>query len=289
MSDDSILIRPATVADGESVLAWTQNTFSWGDYISEVWDRWVQAENGQLLVAEVEGRVVGALHVVLLGNREGWMEGMRVHPDFRKRGIATALDLAGQKVAHEAGCRLVRLETASTNLPAQSAIVTYGYRRILNSQSWDAPGLDGEMRQTRPATRHDARGLQALWEGSWMRRALHGLAPMREGWRWGELTTARLRDYIEHKHVWVTPVGGEPRGMAIVKEDEDDIGAQLVVGRALALRPMLADLRVLADRTGHNKLYVFFPVSPRTAAWAKDNGFTPHDHTMFLYECRFSR
>ncbi|MGE5138613.1 MAG: hypothetical protein ACM3JD_04040, partial [Rudaea sp.] len=61
MPSDSIIVREARPQDGESIFPWTENTFSWGDYISRVWYEWQKAGSGKLLVAEVEGRIVGNL------------------------------------------------------------------------------------------------------------------------------------------------------------------------------------------------------------------------------------
>lgn len=46
-----IEIRPAVPADREGVLAFSRNTFDWGDFIEHVWDDWLADQAGQLLVA----------------------------------------------------------------------------------------------------------------------------------------------------------------------------------------------------------------------------------------------
>ncbi|MGB8646654.1 MAG: GNAT family N-acetyltransferase [Anaerolineae bacterium] len=285
MPSEQIKVRPARRKDGESIFTWTQNTFSWGDYISDVWYDWLKADEGRLLVAEVEGRVVGNLHVAFLGNREGWMEGMRVHPDYRKLGVATALDQAGQSVARQARCRQVRLETASDNLAAQAAIVTYGYHRLCHLQGYESSALEGEILYMREARPRELGALFDLWTTSWMFGALHGLTVLASGWRWAELTRRRLRDYIAMERVWVTPVEGEPKGFAIVRRMEENLGVGLVVGRASAVRALVRDLRVLAHRSKLDKAHFVFPVSARASALAQTCGLTPREHTMFIYEC----
>ena len=35
------IVRPARAVDKDAVLAFTQNTWEWGDYISYVWEQWL--------------------------------------------------------------------------------------------------------------------------------------------------------------------------------------------------------------------------------------------------------
>ena len=43
-------LREATSSDKTQVLDFCKNTFSWGDYIAEVWDFWIK--EGNLLVTD---------------------------------------------------------------------------------------------------------------------------------------------------------------------------------------------------------------------------------------------
>ena len=47
-----IAIRNALGSDRNDILDFCKNTFSWGDYIDQVWDLWVNDSAGQLFVAE---------------------------------------------------------------------------------------------------------------------------------------------------------------------------------------------------------------------------------------------
>ena len=48
-----LIIRPARSEDKAAVLAFTQNTFHWGDYIDWVWDDWIADPQGSMIVAFV--------------------------------------------------------------------------------------------------------------------------------------------------------------------------------------------------------------------------------------------
>ncbi len=78
--------------DKSQVLSFCANTFSWGDYIDQVWDIWLRDPRGLMLVAELDGRQVGLSRVATCpDSRSIWLEGVRVHPSHRRSRIATAL------------------------------------------------------------------------------------------------------------------------------------------------------------------------------------------------------
>ena len=83
-------IREPNQFDKQQVLDFCQNTFSWGDYIEEVWDSWYN--NDGLVVIEENGKVIGMAHGVIYKNEKMlWLEGIRVNEKYRKNGVATCL------------------------------------------------------------------------------------------------------------------------------------------------------------------------------------------------------
>ena len=81
------LIRNAIQSDKISVLNFCKNTFSWGDYIQDVWDYWLL--EGNLLVIE-KSFPVGTCHAFFSKNQV-WIEGIRVDSNFRRQGLASEL------------------------------------------------------------------------------------------------------------------------------------------------------------------------------------------------------
>jgi len=83
----TIMIRTAVDSDKSTILNFCQDTFSWGDYIQDIWNYWLS--EGHLLILEKEFPV-GVIHA-LLSNNQVWIEGIRINPNFRRQGLATKL------------------------------------------------------------------------------------------------------------------------------------------------------------------------------------------------------
>ena len=93
----TILIRTATESDKNSVLKFCKNTFSWGDYVDQVWDYWLS--EGSLLLLEKKFPI-GICHAFFSKNQV-WVEGIRVDPAFRRQNIATELVTHAELLAKE--------------------------------------------------------------------------------------------------------------------------------------------------------------------------------------------
>ena len=199
-----IAVRPARAEDQGAVLAFCQHTFSWGDYIPEVWDAWLADVNGQMFVALLANQPVGVVHVALV-NGVAWMEGMRVHPDFRRHGIGGTLEIAAHAFAHEKGCRTARLATSVKNTAAQGLLAKLGYRRAAQFVEWETEPARGDFAVARVATEADLPDLLARWNQSEI-HAVCAVVPDRR-WHWIELTPARVREQIARGEARATAHG----------------------------------------------------------------------------------
>lgn len=119
-------IRDGRPADAAAVLA-LEAVFA-TDRMSARSIRRFLAGPGTVLVAEMEGEIVGAL-VLLLRRNSRWARiySVVVHPARRGLGLGRRLVLAAEARARRAGCVGMSLEVRTDNLPAQRLYRALGY------------------------------------------------------------------------------------------------------------------------------------------------------------------
>ncbi len=275
----SIEIRPARPEDKTAVVAYCQNTFSWGDYIADAWDRWMEDPSGKILVALVDAQPVAMVHVALLEKGVVWMEGMRVHPDFRRHGIGTAIDVAGRSYARERGHPIARLATSIHNIPAQKALVVQGYTRIAEFDEWVALPSEAVPSQVHVAGPDDAPVILALWDRSDIRTVTRSLLP--DHWRWTELTEARLARHIEAHQVRIMPGGF---GLFSTNDGEDpEFLVQALAGDKGTLPALASAARAEAGYRGYARIEAFVAHDPEMSSALERAGYT-RESGMLIYE-----
>jgi N-acetylglutamate synthase-like GNAT family acetyltransferase len=134
-------IRDARPGDRDEVLALTAYTWEGGDYIHWVFDEWVDDETGRFLVAEERstGRIAGIDKMSFLSPTEAWFEGLRVHPDFRGRGLATRFEGYMVNEAGKRGARTIRLLTNVGNLPVHRNAYRHAFSQRFIVRHWKWP------------------------------------------------------------------------------------------------------------------------------------------------------
>jgi RimJ/RimL family protein N-acetyltransferase len=125
-----ILVRKARGSDREAVLKFCEKTWSWGDYIPRVWDKWLKQKNSRLFVATIKGVPVGISQVSIDKPQEVWLRGARTDPDYRRKGVATAITRKCLKYATRQGAKVARLVTESDNEAAQTLLQKLGFDQV---------------------------------------------------------------------------------------------------------------------------------------------------------------
>jgi predicted GNAT family acetyltransferase len=83
-----------------------------------------------MLVVLADGRPVGMNRVCFLEDRSAWLEGARIHPDYRGMGLATALAEESIRLARRRGISVFRLTSGSRNYRAHKHIARVGFKEI---------------------------------------------------------------------------------------------------------------------------------------------------------------
>ncbi len=115
-----MMIRDANDLDKIPVLKFCKNTFSWGDYVEQVWDSWLS--EGNLLLFEKQFPI-GICHA-FYSEDQIWIEGIRIDPNFRRQKIASKLVKHAESIGLEKGASfsfmLIDTENTSSHLMAHS-------------------------------------------------------------------------------------------------------------------------------------------------------------------------
>jgi GNAT superfamily N-acetyltransferase len=223
-------LRSARPADYEAVAAFTRDTWAdreGADYIPRVYHDWIagdgddqrtllfdasdEVDAGEAAAPGGDGadEVAAIAQVVLLSEWEAWLQGMRVNPDYRRRGLATRLTRACFDWARDRGATVARNWIHSWNVPSLGLSRTAGFEPGIETR-WAKPTPDPEAtaavdaagREVGTTGRHGpARAVEGpsagaawgFWTRSRTRTALNGLAmDDEETWAVSQLTRDRL-------------------------------------------------------------------------------------------------
>jgi RimJ/RimL family protein N-acetyltransferase len=269
-----LVIRRARRSDKRDVLAAVRTIWGGQDRIPDVFDTWVTHRTGPFFVAESAGRVVGMGKLTVVSRTEVWLEGGRVAPRWRKKGIATALIAHRIAYARERGFRVLRFSTASDNTPIHRAARRFGFARVATLSRHEAPAMPGS-----PPAR--ARRTQR-------RAVLHRLGPLLQrghGWEWRQITSRDVRSAIARGRVVVSD---QSVGAAAVLGDRYD-GSLMVTavgGRARPLVDLLLGLRAEARRRGLDEASFYVSNATERRA-ARAAGYRrPWSGETYLFERR---
>lgn len=274
-----IIVRPARPEDKAKIVAFCQTTFSWGDYIEHIWDEWIEDPGGRIYVGLLDDEPVGMVHVALLENHVGWMEGMRVHPGFRRHGIGTAIDLEGREYARAHGCRVARLATSMKNIPAQRSLGPQGYHHLASYNEWIAPALDDYAPVVRIAYPRDFDEVLAIWRTSRLHDKGSGLLPDPR-WRWTEFTPSRCEMQIESGQVRLLASG---MAILVAHEDESEIHLHALVGDGQLAQEIGLEARREAAFRGYVTVEALLEQDPVLDQAIGESGFR-REGGMLIYE-----
>lgn len=276
-------VRPARAEDREAVLSFTAHTWGeHGDYIHMVWEDWLRGEQGPMLVGLLDGEPVSLVKITWNAPGEAWMEGMRVHPGYREKGIATQVFHRALAWAAENGGRIVRLSTAADNYPVHRMAARAHMQRVHTVVECGATALPaGEAPLVLPEESGDE-----IWSACQRWGGLersHGLVCWAWGWR--PLTPALLRQHIRAGQVLGWRGGrGRLQAVAIVDELSDgDEGLFLgfLDGSPEGMTRLARAMRVLAQRCDPSRVEGLVRDEPEQWAALERAGYERSWNSLF--------
>ncbi|HVP16727.1 MAG TPA: GNAT family N-acetyltransferase [candidate division Zixibacteria bacterium] len=131
-------IRRLRSSDRNDIVEISSHIWEGHDYLSSVVDEWLRDAKSRFYGVEVGGRVVAVGRLRLVeGGRIGWMEGLRVHPEYRGRGFANDITRCIVREGECLGVERLRYTTSDENAASVKLAKMAGFSRILRmAVSW---------------------------------------------------------------------------------------------------------------------------------------------------------
>ena len=277
-----IIVREAEPRDRRQIALFTSNTWSWGDYIMSVWRQWISDSNGKLLVAEYNHKVVGMMRVAFRPGGEAYLAGARVHPEYRRKGVATALTEKCIEHARKRGARFASLATASSNLPAIKLAEKLGFKMVgefVEVEAWPKKTAEPTgLRMTEPG--------QAADIYRWIAERCR-LRPVKfDFYDWSTLTVRDITEYLEEGFA---AIRGSMDGVAFYQPyyaEKLVLMLDFILADKKASREIGFHLRREASILGCRKVWGFVPVDHGTTFGLKMAGFRVKKSRVRIYEVK---
>jgi len=287
----SLRTRPVRRDDIPAIVAFTRNTFVWGDYVPDVIADWIEEDDAVTYVAvDPDDVPVGVARGQLLSPAEVWYGAARVRSDRRGEGIAGDLARALLDWSRRRGARVGRLLVEDWNEASHRQVAKSGMRPVAHvdrctrtvGDASPAPGGNGGRRlparlRPRPARAAEAEPAYASWSVGELGRALRGLFAV--GWSFRRLTVEDLVAAARAGAFW--EIGA---GWAVASRAELATEVGWLETREEDADAMILALLDLAATGGSEELVLWLPALPWLVRAARRRGFERHPMTVYAID-----
>jgi RimJ/RimL family protein N-acetyltransferase len=289
-SNPKIHVRKARASDREAVFKFCKKTWSWGDYIPRVWDKWLEEKSGRVFIATIDHVPVGITHLSLDKPHEIWLSGARTDPNYRRVGVATAITKKCLDYAKRKGVKVARLTTESDNIAAQAAIKKLGFKPTSEFVEMAAEKLVKENgRNSNWAEKTDTNAIWNYLQTSEAYRKAAGLYTVL--FHWFSLEKEDLKRFIEQRKAIVHLSEKSKIDGLVLFDDvtaqewhENTIQTCYIDGDDTAVLDMIRLLKNHCHTIGIKKIYGFARSHKPIITALEKLGFEQQETSEIVYE-----
>jgi len=285
-----IYVRKARSSDREAVFKFCEKTWSWGDYIPKVWDKWLREKNDRVFVATINSVPVGISHLSMDKPHEVWLSAARTDPKYRRIGVATAITKKCLEYAKRKGAKIARLVTESDNTAAQTMLQKLRFKPIAEFAETVTENVTEEKSKNSKWARENE--TEAIWNylqtsETYLKAA--GLYTVL--FHWFSLEKQDLKRFVKQRKAIVHKnKKGEVNGLMLIEDatarewQESTMQTCCIDGDYDAVLHMIKFLKSHCYALGVKKIYGFTcNHKPVTTALEKLD-FKPPDSIEIVYE-----
>ena len=193
------MIRNANALDKIPILKFCKDTFSWGDYIAQVWDFWLSEKNLFLFEKQFP---IGICHAFYTKDQI-WIEGIRIDPNFQRQKIASKLVNHAESIGRKNNIPLSYMLIDTKNSSSISMANSLDYDVF---QTWNFYSLMPKQNSNYCVS----------FEKS-LNRSLY--SQYVKSWRWFPIDDIALSDFYEKNKIIKSDVDGNS-SIAILTDSE---------------------------------------------------------------------
>lgn len=237
-------IRDALPSDKITVLDFCKDTFSWGDYIADVWDSWIL--QGKLFVADEKDTPVGICHIYFSQNQV-WIEGIRIHAGYRRKGYASNLVLHAESIAQKNSCKIARMVIESENKGSLKLARTLGY---YSEDKWRLYYLSPKKQSSSATFAYSTSQVVDLLSSD----------TYADSWKWLPLEKPTIKKLIDNKRVLISIESNIVLAAAIWNESEisaKTLQIGFINGTQSAMKDILQFMQNLANKLDYERIQIF--------------------------------
>lgn len=142
-------VRPLDKDDFEDVLDISKSIWNGHDYLPKVFEEWIEDPDSHVFGIVINDKVVSIANLrVIDQGTTGWMEGLRVHVDYRGQGLANKITDHLVQEAKKLKLQRLRYTTAASNVESLAIAYRVGMKELFRMGIfWDdvyvSFGLEG--------------------------------------------------------------------------------------------------------------------------------------------------
>jgi len=121
-------VRRASLHDKDALVALCTASVGADDYAIEMLERFIL--HGVLHVALDDNRIIGMMYYSTAIDGSGWLGAARTHPDYRHRGVATAIVQSFVGLASRSRVGALRLWSSARNTAGNRSAKACGFREV---------------------------------------------------------------------------------------------------------------------------------------------------------------
>ena len=233
-------------------------------YLADVYE-YFQTTQGELTGVFAGGELAGIGKLTVLWDGSGWLEALRVAPEWQRKGVGTAIYRRYMEQAEALGCTALRMYTGIHNVASAELARRFGLQQAAQFREYTLPAAQGGGEEDfSPVSPDEAFALLEPWFGRYngyvvMNRTYYRL---NEATCRGLAQNGRLWRHAQSGTVMVAGARFQPgKGLHIALLEGDR-------GRGLAFAQRLA------ARQGAGQLLCNFALeNPGLEAFLQQNGF----------------